>query len=195
MNTRIAASSRPSEPCERHREQPPRRQQDHHHLYRADPHIGRDLADHDLERARRHRQQVLHGAALDLAGERHGGHHHQRELQDHPEQPGHDVVLGDVLRVVEPVDEDLEAGVLLPGRLGLGAELAGERLGRDPVEDADRRARCRRVAGVGLDQDLRPSPRPTRAAKSPGMVTTKATAPLSIRPSPSTALPTVFTNR
>ena len=42
--------------------------EDHHDLHVADDDVGHDLAEHHLERAHRRREQVLHGAALALAG-------------------------------------------------------------------------------------------------------------------------------
>ena len=46
-------------------------------LHKANQHIGRDLAEHDLERRDRHGEQALHGAALDLA------RHRQRREDQH----------------------------------------------------------------------------------------------------------------
>ena len=54
----------------RHVEQEPRGQQDQADLDVADEDVGDDLADQHLDRPRRHGEQVLHRAALALAGDR-----------------------------------------------------------------------------------------------------------------------------
>jgi hypothetical protein len=90
------------------REQRPRGEQDHRHLDVADQDVGHDLAGHHLDRAHRHRQQVLEGAALALARHREAGHHDHGHGQDHAHQAGHDVVGGDALRVVAAMDAQVD---------------------------------------------------------------------------------------
>jgi hypothetical protein len=46
--------------------------------------------------------------ALALAGQGQGGHHHQGHGQDDAQEARHDVVGGDVFRVVAAVDDELE---------------------------------------------------------------------------------------
>ena len=48
--------------------------------------IGRDLAEHDLERRDRHRQQAFHRAALDLARDRQRGEDQHGHGEDGAEQ-------------------------------------------------------------------------------------------------------------
>ena len=77
-------------------------------LQEADQHIGRDLAEHDLERRDRHRQQALHGAALDLARDRKAVKISMVKVRMVPSRPGHDVERRRGRRVVAVVRADLE---------------------------------------------------------------------------------------
>ena len=106
---------------DRHVEQVVRRQHDDHHLHVADEDVGHDLAQHDLDRADRHGEQVLHGAALLLARHGKAGHHHHGHGQHDAHQAGHDVVLGDAFLVVAALDLQVERRrrVLQAARAGL----------------------------------------------------------------------------
>jgi hypothetical protein len=87
------------------------------------------------------RQQVLHRAALDLAGERHRRHHHHGHGEDDAEQAGHDVVRGDALRVVAPVNDDSIGGGARARKASGPVEFWSERR----LRTFDRgSARCRR---------------------------------------------------
>ena len=68
---RISTADSSSEAADhRHVEEELRREEDHDHLHVADHDVGHDLAEHHLERAHRRGEQVLHRAALALAGHR-----------------------------------------------------------------------------------------------------------------------------
>ena len=77
-------------------------------LDRADQDVRRDLADHDLERSRRHGEEIFVGAAFALASERKAGHQHHGHRQDDGEQPRNDVVLCDRFRIVQKMCHRIE---------------------------------------------------------------------------------------
>ena len=164
---------------EGHGEQQLRGDQHHRHLHRADDEIGQHLAEHDLERAGRHGEQVFHRAALGLARQRDRGHHHHRHLQDDAEQAGHDVVLRDALGIVAAVHDDLELALArLGGRLPACPARAAAPVGATvPSVEMAPLATAGSVASASI-RICGLSPRSTRRAKSAGMVTTKATSPL-----------------
>ena len=140
----------------RHVEEELARDQDDRDLDEAEADIGHDLAGHDLVGARRHGEQVLDRAALDLAGERERGHQDRRHGQDDAEQAGDDVVRGDALGIVAAVDDDFD-GKRPRREAGKRADrLARERAAHDLVEGAERIGGRGRVGGVGLDEELRP---------------------------------------
>ena len=153
-------------------------QQDHRDLDRADGDVGHDLADHHLDRPHRHGEQVLHGAALALAGDGERGHHHHGHGQDHRQQAGHDVEPRLALGVVAALQHDLDAA-----RLGIARRRAG-RPGR--ARSACSMAGCAAASGLAAaigsvaSASIRiwaRSPRTSRRVKSDGMVTTNCTSP------------------
>src|SRR3546814_4124993 len=60
-------------------EQDTGKNEDQGRLDEADDDIGRELADHDLERLHGRRKQTFHRAAFLLAGDAEGGHHQDRK--------------------------------------------------------------------------------------------------------------------
>ena len=70
----------------------------------------------------RHRQQVLHRAALALARDRQRGDEQRREHQDDADEPRHDVEHGQLLGIVAGMDHELEGRRL---RLGCAGSAAG----------------------------------------------------------------------
>ncbi len=82
--------------------------QDEQHLDVADEHIGHDLGEHDLDRPHRHGEQVLHGAALALAGDRQRGHEQRRHHQHDADEARHDVEHGQLLGIVASMNHELE---------------------------------------------------------------------------------------
>ena len=70
MNTQRDQQEQAETADHRHVKQDMRRQQDQRDLDIADEDVRNDLADHHLERARRHGQQVFHRAAFALARDR-----------------------------------------------------------------------------------------------------------------------------
>ena len=159
-------------------EQEPRHQQDHRDLHRADGDVGRDLADHHLDRPHRHGQQVLHRAALALA--RHGErrHHHHGHGEDHRQQARHDVEPRLALGIVAALQHHLDGA-----RLACAARRAGRR-GRAaaparwpaPPAASGLAAAIGSVASASIRIWAR-SPRTSRRVKSEGMVTTNCTSP------------------
>ena len=127
-------------PVDRHLEQHDAERDDQRRLDEADDDVGRDLAQHDLERLDRHGEQALHGAALHLARDGQRGEDQHGHGEDGAEQARHDVEAGDGGRIVAAVLADLEGGGLL------GWSRAGR--GRAPARCARclpaRRAPCRR---------------------------------------------------
>jgi hypothetical protein len=103
-----ADQQQPERADERHAEQRFCSHQHHQDLDAADDQEGQHLAQHDLQRARRHGKQVLHGPAFRLPRQRHRGHHHHRQLQDHPQQTRNNVVLGNAFGIVELVHDHIE---------------------------------------------------------------------------------------
>ena len=141
----------------RHVEQEPRREQDQPHLHVADQDVGDDLAEHHLERARRHGEQVLHRAALALARDGQRGDHHHRHRQHDAHQARHDVVLRDRLGVVVRVDAQLDG----PSLAARKRERPFEVVARGPSTRARAASRCALlvaagIGGVGLDEDRGP---------------------------------------
>ena len=78
------------------------------HLDVADDDIGHDLGEHHLDRPHRHRQQILHRAALALAGDRQRRDEQRRHRQHDADQARHDVEHGQLLGIVAGVDHELE---------------------------------------------------------------------------------------
>ena len=113
----------------------------------------------------RHGEEVLHRAALALAGDGERRHDHQGHGEDDAHEPGHDVVGGDALGVVAAVERSLER----PGvKRGRQAHIAAQQAGSEPGRARQRR----RSPAVGsLASAARStggrSLRSTRRAKSP----------------------------
>ena len=82
--------------------------EDEQHLDVADDDIGHDLGEHHLDRPHRHGEQVLHRAALALAGDRQRGHEQRRHHQHDADQSRHDVEHGELLGIVAGVHDELE---------------------------------------------------------------------------------------
>src|SRR5262249_1912176 len=123
-------------------------------LHQADEDVGRELADHDFNRLDGRGEKAFHRAALDLAGDGEGRHHHQRHREDDAEQAGDDVVGGDALGVVAALDDDFEGR----GRAGFAGERAlevvGEGLGGESCSGGDGGVGGGGVGGVGFEEDL-----------------------------------------
>ena len=94
MNSVLRPASSRETAEDRHAEQQHADADDHRRLHEADEDVGHDLAEHDLDRRDRHGQQVLHGAALDLARDRERGEDQHGHGEDGADQPRHDVELG-----------------------------------------------------------------------------------------------------
>ena len=144
MNSVVSAASSSDAADDRHREEQHAEHDDQRRLQEADDDVGRDLAEHDLERADRHGEQALHGAALDLARHRQGGEDQHGHGQDGAEQARHDVEAGDGRRIVAPVLADLEGAGIGSGWFGQAA-VARQR--RSAPRLRARRARCRPRTG------------------------------------------------
>jgi hypothetical protein len=126
-------------------------EQNERRLHEADQHIGRDLAEHDLERRDRHGEQAFHGAALDLAGDRERGEDQHRQGENGAEQAGDDVERCQGRRIVAVMRADLEQRL---GAFGKPA-VVDERGGNDLRQRRHRRAGRDRVGGVGGDEQRR----------------------------------------
>ena len=130
-------------------------EQDHRHLDRADDDIGRDLADHHLERPHRRGEKVLHRAALAFAGDGERGHHHHGHGEDHGQQAGHDVEVLTCLRgcsgaAARPRWNRRRCAGQLSGptrSCASACSMAG-------LAAASGLAGRHRIGGVGVDQDL-----------------------------------------
>ena len=97
----------------------------------ADGEVGQELAEDDLDPGHRRRGELLHGAALPLAGDGQRGEHRRDDHHDHRDEPGDDhVAAGE--------------GLVVPD-----SRLGGERQ-RQPfaVEDDALAERCRHSLGV-----------------------------------------------
>ena len=156
MNRKSASDSSERLPEHRHAEQQPAGQQDQRDLDVADDDVGHDLAEHDLERADRHREQVLHRAALALAGDRDRGHHHHGHGQDGADQARHDVVFGRAFGVVAAVDAQIERRARRLSAASGPVRSCASAVRFERGERCQRVAGRDRVGGVGLDQDRRP---------------------------------------
>ena len=119
---------------------------------------------HDLERGGRSGEQVLHRAAFALARDREPGHHDHRHRQDHSQEPRHDVVLRDLLRVVARMDAHLEGAGCGEERRRRGrrsqrrqrpVEIAREGRVGELVYRGDRVAGRDWIGRVGFDQQRR----------------------------------------
>ena len=107
-------------------------------LHEADDDIGHDLAEHDLDRRDRHRQQAFHGAALDLARHRQRGEDQHGHGEDGADQARHDVELGHAGRVVTRMGADFER------QRRCCRERRGRARARSAAPGRARRAPCRR---------------------------------------------------
>ncbi len=139
---------------------------DERRLDEADDDVGRDLAEHDLERLDRHGEQALHGAALHLARDGERGEDQHGHGEDGAEQARHDVEAGDAGGIVAAVLADLEGG-RQRGRLGQAA-VARERGGEDAFQRAERGAGGHGIGGVGDDQQRRAVAAPQVALEAGG---------------------------
>jgi len=139
----------------RHLEEKARGGEHQRRLDVADHDVGHDLAEHDLQRARRHGQQIFHRAALDLS--RHGerGEHHHGHGEDHADDSGDDVVLRPVLGVVARMDDEVEGRRRRDPTRERSGKIAIERRGREQAQGGDGIARGGRIGRVGVEQDLR----------------------------------------
>ena len=108
--------------ADRQAEEQRRRDQDQRDLDIADEHVGHDLGDHHLDRPDRHRQQVLHRAALALAVIASVVTNSVENSQHDADQAGHDVEHGELLGIVAGVHDELERRRL---RLRSGGSAAG----------------------------------------------------------------------
>ncbi len=137
----------------RHVEEEAGADEDQPHLDVADEDVGNDLADQHLERPRGHGEQVLHRAALALAGDRQGGDHDHGHREDDAEQAGDDVVLRDRFGVVEGVDAQVNRAVRPGQESERPLEVVLQRAVEQQGQGAERVAGGGRVGGVGLDED------------------------------------------
>jgi hypothetical protein len=119
----------------------------------TDDHIGNDFSQHHFGGMRRHREQVFERAALVLAGHRDGGHHHHGHGQDDSDESRHDVVLGQALGIVAALDD---GGERRDGRPAgqRSDEIMAKRAGRQLRHRCERIRGSRRIACIGLDQEL-----------------------------------------
>ena len=85
-------------------EEEPRDEKDEPHLDVAHEDIGNDLADEHLEGMGRHGEQVFHGPAFVLTGDRKGRNQGHGHGEDDPQEPRHDVVFREGLGVIKRVD-------------------------------------------------------------------------------------------
>ena len=136
---------------DRHAEQRDADADDQRRLHEADDDIGHDLAEHDLDRRDRHRQQAFHRAALDLARHRQRGEDQHGHGEDGADEARHDVQLGDAGRIVARMGADLERHGRRAGHVAVVRQRGLQHL----AERAERRAGGDRIGGVGLDQHRR----------------------------------------
>ena len=197
MNRISAAAEQHEIAVDRHAEQKARRQQDHARLDVADQDVGQDLAAHHLERPHRHRQQVLHRAALALARDRERGHHHHGHRQHDAEQPRHDVVARSVPRGCSVAARAARTAAAPAARSASGPSRSC--VERGPVDRAERRERR---AGRRPDRSRRPRAAPPAARRASrrgrnrsGMCSTNCTSPVSISQSASASLAVTRTIR
>jgi hypothetical protein len=80
------------------------------------------------------------------------GDHHHRHREHDTHQAGHDVVLGEVLRVVLGVDGEIHRAIRAAQAGERPRQVAVEHRGGERARGGDRRAGGRRVGGVGLNQ-------------------------------------------
>ncbi|MGY4429121.1 hypothetical protein ACVWWO_001598 [Bradyrhizobium sp. F1.13.1] len=104
-----------------------------------------------LDRPDRHRQQSLHGTALDFPRDRKRGEDQHGHGEDGTDQARHDVEARRGGGVVAGVRADLERHL----RGISDVEIVLERGLHDHAERADRRARRHWIGGVGRDQQRR----------------------------------------
>ena len=108
MNRNASTTSNGTLPDNRHVEQKARRQQNQENLDVTDRDVGDNFADHHFAGPRRRGQQVFHRAALAFARDGQGGDDDHRHGQHDAHQAGHDVILGDVFRIVMLVHDEIE---------------------------------------------------------------------------------------
>ncbi len=132
--------------------------EDKRRLHEADHDVGHDLAQHDLDRLDRHRQQALHGAALDLARHRQRRKDQHGHGEDGANEARHDVERAFAGRIVAGVGADLERRL---HHLGNAAVML-QRRAHDLIERAHRRARGDRIGGVCRNQQRRTIAAPHR---------------------------------
>ena len=152
MNSVLSAASSSQIAEDRHAEQHDADADDQRRLHEADHDVGHDLAEHDLDRRDRHRQQALHGAALDLARHRQRREDQHGHGEDGADQPRHDVELGHAGRVVARVLADFERRRPASGT----ARSCGSAVCSTWPSAPSAGAGGDRIGGVGGDQQRRP---------------------------------------
>ena len=162
MNSVLKRREQQQAADDRHAEQADARADDQARLHESDDDVRHDLAEHDLDRRDRHRQQAFHGAALDLARHRERGEDQHRHRQDGADQARNDVEVGRARRVVARMRADLERR---RAAVGNGA-VVPERGRHQLAERGERGAGRHRIGGVRRDQQRRPLAAPQRALEA-----------------------------
>ena len=173
MNSVLSSASSRRLPEQRHAEQPDADADDQRRLHEADDDVGHDLAEHDLDRRDRHRQQAFHGAALDLARDRQRGEDQHGHGEDGADEARHDVERGVGRRIVAGVGADLERR---RGAVGMARSCCSAVCTRLPSAAIAEPAATGSVASAATSSAGR-SPRRTARSKLAGISIANSTAP------------------